>query len=221
MIRKFSLFFALIPIWLFIVLLFLLNYPIYLVSALYNKIFEKKNNNSNIPLRENASIVVLNWNGRALLEECLPSVIEAVRYDGNDHEILVVDNGSTDDSVNFIRDNFPEVKLVCLDKNYQFIGGNNLGIKEAKNDILVFLNNDMKVKKDFLRPLLDGFHDETVFAVSSQIFFFDQAKRREETGKTRTSWNKGMIEYRHDQPNESDINNKYIPVFWLGGDRQL
>jgi GT2 family glycosyltransferase len=164
-----------------------------------------------------ASIIILNWNGKELLGECLPSVVKAVQYDGGDHEIIVVDNGSTDGSVEFLQEYFPQVRIVALEKNLYFCGGNNAGAKAAKNDILVFLNNDMYVEKDFLRPLLEGFSDNDVFAVSSQIFLTDPNKRREETGKTRAEWRWGFIDFCHDLPTDGDLKNRYVPAFWLGG----
>ena len=106
-----------------------------------------------------ATILIVNWDGRHLLAECLPSVIEAVQYAGGCHEILVVDNGSTDGSVEFIRNAFPSVRVLPLDRNYGFSGGNNRGIAQAKTDIVVLLNNDMIVDRGFLQPLLAGFSD--------------------------------------------------------------
>ena len=144
-----------------------------------------------------ASIIVLNWEGRHLLEEFLPSVVDAVKQDGRDHEVLVVDNGSRDGSVEFLRSRFPSVRVVPLDRNRRFTGGNNAGVAAAKNDIVVFLNNDMQVDRDFLKPLLDGFQDETVFAVSCQVFFQDKTRRREETGNTKARWRLGFIEPYH------------------------
>ena len=163
------------------------------------------------------SLLILNWNGAGLLKECLPSVLDAVAFAGGEHEILVIDNGSTDGSVAFMQENFPQVRVVALDRNYSFIGGYNRGVQEARNDILVFLNNDMAVDKNFLRPLLDGFTDEQVFAVSSQIFFTDPGKRREETGKTRAVWSMGAIAYVHDAPTAEDDKLGYVPAFWAGG----
>src|SRR5207253_3952287 len=130
-------------------------------------------------------ILIVNWDGKHLLAECLPAVLEAVRHDGGQHEILVVDNGSTDGSVDFIRQNFPMIRILELDRNYGFTGGNNRGVADVRTDIVVFLNNDMIVDRGFLRPLLNGFSDHSVFAVTSQIFFADSNRRREETGKTR------------------------------------
>jgi GT2 family glycosyltransferase len=164
-----------------------------------------------------AAIVILNWDGKPLLEECLPSVLDAVRHEGGGHEVLVVDNGSTDGSVDFVRSRFPAVRILPLDRNYGFAGGNNRGAAEVESDIIVFLNNDMVVDRLFLRPLLEGFSDPSVFAVTSQIFFADPKQRREETGKTRARFQAGFVELRHDELSETDEQAPAIPVFWAGG----
>lgn len=165
-----------------------------------------------------ATIIVLNWEGRHLLEEFLPSVVEAVRHDGRDHEIMVVDNGSRDGSVDFLKSRFPSVRVVPLDSNRRFTGGNNAGVAAAKNDIVVFLNNDMQVDRDFLKPLLDGFQDDTVFAVSCQVFFQDKTRRREETGNTKARWRLGFIEpYHGEVPEKGTAGPNYLPIFWGGG----
>jgi GT2 family glycosyltransferase/glycosyltransferase involved in cell wall biosynthesis len=143
-----------------------------------------------------ASIVIPNWNGRDLLEKYLPSVVAAAaRVPGS--EVIVVDNGSTDGSAAFVRERFPEVRLLALDKNLGFGGGSNAGVRAARNDIAVLLNSDMRVDENFLRPLLDGFTDEHVFSVSCQIFFSDPNKRREETGLTEFWWERGSVRVRH------------------------
>lgn len=167
-----------------------------------------------VPDTRRASIVIPSWNGRELLERCLPSVVEAVRSDGEDHEIIVVDNHSTDGSVPFIRANFPQVKVLELDRNRGFAGGCNAGAKASQNEIVVFLNNDMIVERDFLRPLLDGFEDEAVFAVSSQIHFWDAEKRREETGQTRGFLKLGFLQVVHDEPAGAARTR---PVLYAGG----
>ena len=162
------------------------------------------------------TIVIVSWDGKHLLEECLPAVIEAANQSGGNHDILVVDNGSTDGSVEFIRQSFPCVRVLALDQNYGFIGGNNRGIAAVQTDIVVLLNNDMIVDRAFLRPLLDGFHDPSVFAVTSQIFFADSGRRREETGKTRARFENGAFYHWHDDIGDDDARAT-IPVFWAGG----
>jgi GT2 family glycosyltransferase/glycosyltransferase involved in cell wall biosynthesis len=160
-----------------------------------------------------ASVVIPNWNGRDLLEKYLPSVVAALA--GNPaNEIVVVDNGSTDGSPDYVREHFPQVNLVALPQNLGFGGGSNAGFRAAKNDIVVLLNSDIRVAPDFLTPLLEGFRDPLVFAVSCQIFFTDPAKLREETGLTQAWWQDGGLRVRHrDDPAIQDL----YPCFYGGG----
>jgi GT2 family glycosyltransferase/glycosyltransferase involved in cell wall biosynthesis len=159
-----------------------------------------------------ATIQILNYQGRELLERNLPSVIAAAPAP---HEILVVDNGSSDGSVEMLREKFPQVKVVALERNYFFSRGNNAGVPHARHDIVVLLNNDMRVEPDFLAPLLAPFEDDDVFAVSSQIFFTPGAKNREETGLTRARFSDGAFEYSHD-PVPADPPAA-IPILWGSG----
>ena len=148
------------------------------------------------PNTASASVVIPNWNGRDLLAKYIPSVIQAL--DGNpDNEILIVDNGSQDGSAEFLREHFPSVRVLALERNLGFGGGSNAGFRAAKNDIVVLLNSDMRVERDFLAPLLEAFTDETVFSVACQIFFSDPNKLREETGLTQLWWENGSLRVRH------------------------
>ncbi len=164
-----------------------------------------------------ATILVLNWDGKHLLADGLPSVLEAVRASGGNHRVLVVDNGSTDGSVAFVRERFPDVQILELDRNYGFVAGNNKGMAAVETEIVVLLNNDMIVERGFLQPLLDGFRDPSVFAVTSQIFFEDRSRRREETGKTRAKYESGFFTFWHDDISDDDEQRSAIPVFWAGG----
>ena len=159
------------------------------------------------------SIVIPNWNGRDLLARYLPFV-EAALAGNPANEILVVDNGSTDGSVEFLRENFPRVKALALERNLGFGGGSNAGFQAAANDIVVLLNNDMRVEPDFLAPLLAGFTDDKVFSVSCQIFFSDPARLREETGLTQGWWEDGSLRVRHRI--DSGVSDLY-PCFYGGG----
>lgn len=160
-----------------------------------------------------ASVVIPNWNGRDLLEKYLPSVVAALA--GNPaNEIIVVDNGSTDGSADFVREHFPQVRLLALERNLGFGGGSNAGVRAAQNDIVVLLNSDMRVEPDFLQPLLDGFRDERVFAVACQIFFSDPARRREETGLTEAWWRDGALRVSHRI--DPEVTGLY-PSFYGGG----
>jgi len=165
------------------------------------------------PANVAASVVIPNWNGRDLLEKYLPSVMAALG--GNRaNEIIVVDNGSTDGSAEWVRQQCPEVKLVALERNLGFGGGSNTGVRAAVNDVVVLLNSDMRVEPGFLAPLLGGFTDASVFAVSCQIRFTDPAKRREETGLTQGWWEEGGLRVRHRI--DDQVRGLY-PCFYGGG----
>ena len=165
------------------------------------------------PRTQAASVVIPNWNGRDLLEKYLPSVVEALSGHP-DNEVIVVENGSTDGSAEFVKRRFPHVRLVEHKTNLGFGGGSNSGFRAAKNDIVVLLNSDMRVAQDFLQPLLDGFTDERVFAVSCQIFFSDPSKKREETGLTQCWWEAGGLRARH---RIDDKVTDLFPCFYGGG----
>jgi len=156
------------------------------------------------------TVIIVNWDGKHLLEESLPHVVEAV---ADKAAVLVVDNGSTDGSVEYVKDRFPAVRILKLDKNYGFTGGNNRGVAVVKSDVVVFLNNDMIVDKNFLDPLLDGFADPSVFAVTSQIFLPDNSRSRSETGNTRGAFKDGFFYIEHAPVEASEPS----PVLWAGG----
>lgn len=174
---------------------------------------DRADNGEARPAPAAASVVIPNWNGKDLLAKYLPSVVEALA--GNPaNEIVVVDNGSADGSAEFVRSEFPQVRLIALPANLGFGGGSNAGVRAAANDIVVLLNSDMRVEPDFLAPLLEGFSDPLVFAVSCQIFFGDPNKRREETGLTQGWWRDGALRVRHRiDPEIEDL----FPCFFGGG----
>ncbi|MBX9602503.1 MAG: glycosyltransferase [Bryobacteraceae bacterium] len=169
---------------------------------------------SDTPRNRSASVVIPNWNGRDLLEKYLPSVLKALEGDP-DNELIVVDNGSSDGSADLLRERFPRVRVLALDRNLGFGGGSNAGFRAAKNDIVVLLNNDMRVAPDFLQPLLDGFTDPLVFSAACQIFFSDPAKVRQETGLTQVWWAGGNLRVRHRQ--DDAISGLYPCAYGGGG----
>ncbi len=181
-----------------------------LLWALFGRKHPVKNSR---PRNDAATVVIPNWNGRDLLAKYLPSVIDALH--GNPrNELIVVDNGSTDGSVEFLQQHFPQVRVLALKENLGFGGGSNTGFREATNDIVVLLNSDMRVDPDFLAPLLSGFEDSNVFAVAAQILFTDPTKRREETGLTQGWWQDGMFRVAHRIDNQI---TGFFPCFYPGG----
>lgn len=98
----------------------------------------------------NTAVVILNWNGLEMLRRYLPSVI---RHTANDARIIVADNGSDDDSIPFLRERYPEVEIIALDRNYGFAGGYNRALQMVKADCYVLLNSDVRVTAGWLQPL--------------------------------------------------------------------
>lgn len=97
------------------------------------------------------SIIIVNFNGRTLLEKCLESL---QKIDYQNYEIILVDNNSSDDSIEFVKTSYPSITIVSLEKNYGFAYPNNFAAKQAKGDYLLFLNNDTKVTPPFLSELV-------------------------------------------------------------------
>ncbi|MFH0846710.1 MAG: glycosyltransferase family 2 protein [Chloroflexota bacterium] len=99
------------------------------------------------------SILMVNYNGQAHLKEFFESVFQ-LNYPESRYEVVVVDNASRDGSPDWIRNNYPRVKLICLDKNYGFSTGNNVGVKYCQGKFLALINNDTVLDKDWLIELV-------------------------------------------------------------------
>ncbi|MDP5061512.1 MAG: glycosyltransferase, partial [Maribacter sp.] len=99
------------------------------------------------------AVVILNWNGEVLLERYLPSVI---KY-SNDADIYVADNASTDDSVAFVKTNYPSVKIIQNTENGGFAKGYNDAMVDVDADIYCLLNSDVEVTPNWLNPIIDAF----------------------------------------------------------------
>ncbi len=97
------------------------------------------------------AVVILNWNGRNYLSRFLPSVM-ATTY--GSIEVVVADNGSTDDSLEFLRAGFPSVRNITLERNFGFAGGYNRALRQVKADYFVLLNSDVEVTPNWLEPML-------------------------------------------------------------------
>lgn len=96
------------------------------------------------------SVIVLNWNGKHFLDTCLTALR---RQTFKDFEVILVDNASTDGSQEYVRTNFPEVRLLALGENLGFTGGNIAGWKEAKGELIILLNNDTEVHPWWLEAI--------------------------------------------------------------------
>jgi GT2 family glycosyltransferase len=118
-----------------------------------------------------ASLIVLNWNGRSLVEACLDSL---QNLDYPDFSIVVVDNASTDDSVSFIERNFPRVVIHRNEQNLGYAGGNNVALRRLATDIAVLINLDVVVSPDWLRQLIAPMMiDQTIGVAGCKLYYPD------------------------------------------------
>lgn len=116
------------------------------------------------------SILIVNFNGRHLLDDCLKSVFK-INYPTQKYEVIVVDNDSQDDSVHFVRNNFPQVKLVQSEQNLGFAGGNNLGYQHAQGEYIALLNNDTRVDPRWLKEMVNTLADPQAGIACSKLYF--------------------------------------------------
>ncbi|MFL1011584.1 glycosyltransferase family 2 protein [Flavisericum labens] len=107
------------------------------------------------------AVVILNWNGKALLEQFLPSVIE----NSNDATIYLADNASFDDSVDFVENKFPAVKIIKNSKNGGYAKGYNDALKQVDADVYCLLNSDVEVTENWLSPIIDAFNENPKTAI--------------------------------------------------------
>ncbi|SDG05973.1 glycosyltransferase family 2 protein [Epilithonimonas hungarica] len=125
------------------------------------------------------AITILNWNGKNWLEKFLPSVI---RY-SPDAEIFVIDNASTDDSVQFLNNNFHSVKIIQNQSNSGFAAGYNEGLKSINADIYCLLNSDVEVTENWISPIIKLFsEDKNIAAIQPKILDYNQKEKFEFAG---------------------------------------
>lgn len=119
------------------------------------------------------AVVILNWNGRekGLIDTYLPTVLQ---YSLDRAEVYVADNGSKDDSVPYIRENFPQVKLIVLDNNYGFTGGYNRALKKIEADYYVLLNDDVRVSSNWIAPIVDKMEKDLRVAAAQPKLLSDR-----------------------------------------------
>jgi GT2 family glycosyltransferase len=118
------------------------------------------------------SLIIVNYNGKHLLKGCLDSLL-SLSYPKAKLEIIMVDNCSTDGSLDFVKKRYPKVKIIKNDVN-NYCRANNLGIRQAKSKFIAFLNNDTKVDKNWLAESIKVItQDKATAAVGSKILFLD------------------------------------------------
>ena len=122
------------------------------------------------------AVVILNYNGKKFLEQFLPNVIE--NTDDDLAEIVVADNGSTDGSVEFMRERFPDIRLIVNDSNGGFATGYNLALRQIDAEYFVLLNSDIEVTPRWIEPVIDLMDaDQEIAACQPKILsYYDRGK---------------------------------------------
>ncbi len=163
-----------------------------------------------------ASLVVPNWNGRELLRANVPSLLAAAERAG-DAEVVVVDDGSTDDSVPVLERELPKVRVVRHAKNQGFGPACRTGAEAASRPIVILLNSDVWVEPDFVAPLLEPFaRDPSVFAVAPLIL--DREGKVAKVSVNRPYIRRGELRWEGVPGDELVARAQPVPsLFPLGG----
>ena len=167
------------------------------------------------------SIVILNWNGAHHLSHFLPSVVNYSSYDWA--EVIVADNHSEDQSSKVIKEEFPTVGYIQLDKNYGFAEGYNLALQDLNSDYFLLLNSDVEVTEGWLEPLIELMdNDPAIAACQPKILQLDHPEKFEYAGAAG-----GFIDHygypfcrgRIMDTQEEDLGqyNQPVSVFWASG----
>jgi len=136
--------------------------------AFQNLIFE--NNFIQLIVLPKVAIVILNWNGRKYLEQFLPFVVSST-YDNK--EIIVADNASTDDSMDYLGQHYPQIRIISLSQNYGFAKGYNEALKQVQSEYYVLLNSDVEVTANWIEPVISLMdNDETIGAAQPKILSY-------------------------------------------------
>ena len=126
------------------------------------------------------AVVILNWNGKKMLERFLPSV---TLHSTGDTEVIIADNGSTDDSLAFVREHYPQLRIIELDKNYGFAGGYSRALEQVEADYYVLLNDDVEVTPNWIEPVIAQMEQHPQTAICQpKLLMYDQRDTFEYAG---------------------------------------
>ncbi len=168
----------------------------------------------------NVAVVILNWNGRKLLAQFLPSVIA---HSSNEATIYLADNASTDDSVSFVKKTFPNIKIIQNESNGGYAKGFNEALRTLQEDIFVLLNNDVEVSPNWLSTIILAFNnDQNLMAAQPKILDYKNRSNFEYAGaaggfidKLGYPYCRGRVfnTIEKDSGQYDDVTN----IFWASG----
>jgi GT2 family glycosyltransferase len=165
-----------------------------------------------IKVRPLVSVVIPNWNGKKFLPECIDSLIEQTFCD---FEVILVDNGSTDGSAEFVEERYGEfIRIIRNKENLGFTGGNNVGIRSARGKYIVLLNNDTVVEPTWLGELVKAIGpDPQVGMWASKVYSYHQRDRIEAVGEL-IYWdglNRARGQFEQDQGQYEELEEIFFP----------
>lgn len=165
------------------------------------------------------AVVILNYNGKKFLQQFLPSVISHSQQ----AEIVIADNGSTDDTIPFLQSHFPAVRIISINQNLGFCGGYNFALKQVEAKYYVLLNSDVEVTAGWIDPIVKLFEsDSAIGAIQPKILSKLKPDEFEYAGAAG-----GMIDmlgypfcrgriFNHLEQDQGQYND-VVPVFWATG----
>lgn len=164
--------------------------------------------------------MILNWNGKKHLEKFLPSVL-ATTY--SNKTIIVADNASTDDSINFLQNNFPQVRIISLQQNFGYAKGYNEALKEVSSDYYVLLNSDVEVTPGWLEPMINLLEEHPQNATCQPKILSYHKRHEFEYAGAAGGWidafgypfNRGRV-FEHCEPDAGQYNT-VEKIFWASG----
>jgi GT2 family glycosyltransferase len=163
------------------------------------------------------SILVLNYNGLSYLKNFMNSILKT---DYPNFKIVFIDNGSTDGSLEFIRKNYPDVQIIAFNNNYGFAEAYNRSIEMVNSDILLLINNDIEVDKNWLKELVKYISEDGVASIAPKIKFLDNKDVINSAGGNcdvyGVAWNRGNGEKdlgQYDKPDEVFYVNGAVLIF--------
>lgn len=166
------------------------------------------------------AVVILNWNGKNFLQQFLPSVIN---NSNENTEIIVADNASTDDSIIFLKEFYPAVKIILLEKNFGFAKGYNEALKKVDSDYYVLLNSDAEVSEHWIEPMVSLLEsDPSIAACQPKVLSYQEKNVFDYAGaaggwldKFGYPFAKGRVfDYCEEDKGQYDQQE---PIFWASG----
>ena len=174
-----------------------------------------------MPAYPKIAVVILNWNGVQLLDKFLPSVVR--NSSGENIEVYIADNGSDDNSVEFITKNYESIHCIKLNKNLGFAEGYNTALKQVKAEYFVLLNSDVEVTPNWINKCMELFNsNDNIAAIQPKIISFEKAHLFEYAGAAGGFIDKFGYPFcrgRILNKMEADVGqyNKETPIFWASG----